>query len=44
MTYKFQWLPEKRADIREKEKQKGYYYKVRVNYKMFPEVILKRKN
>jgi hypothetical protein len=39
MTYKFIWLPEKRPDIREKEKQKGVQYRVRINYKMFPEVI-----
>lgn len=39
MTYKFIWLPEKRPDIREKEKQKGVQYRVRINYKIFPEVI-----
>lgn len=38
MTYKFIWLPEKRPDIREKEKQKGVQYRVRINYKIFPEV------
>ena len=38
LHYEFRWIPEKDKIQVEKEKSKGITYKVRISYKMFPEV------